>query len=628
MSSPVCAAVRPRFASPDSGENLLLEDAVRERLERRELGIVWLAGGAGSGVSTALNHLWAIFSTDVDFLIAELPDAHPVTWKRFRKATAGKLAVCAAPDWPSAPFVPLEKETLWTLAPWSRDELIEYLLAAHPQRCAAVMSRLSAGDLGDFDGSPELWQPVLDQLAQRDDLSDAQAALRAVLQVGRSESESSALGERCLLALNGPSPPLFYGKNYDPVPEFCVRLLRHRVARLLLAADFLAECIASAERPIPSISIRDSTDLIATAAERLQGNETARRKLQHTMKIQAQQPLAASLLHAMNPRWRPRRGKRLNLSGAQLGGAEWSGLMLKGARADQADLSYAVLAGVNWKDGRAQEADLSHAFLERANLIRWQAVAANLAHTNLNGVIARGANFDMARLLEASFHSADLRKATFTNAVLHGTSFRRANLRGSHFFGDELTDCDFQRADLSQATLQAMDLRGGRWSGARLRQANLTGCNLEGLDLVGVDLTEACLENALLTDSTLTNCRLDRAFLYSAGLAGVNWEGVSLRGAEMAGASFHLGSSRSGLVGSPLACEGSRTGFYTDDYLEQDYRPPEEIRKANLCGADLIGANIEGVDFYLVDLRGARYDSFQRAYFRSCGAILEDRCRP
>jgi hypothetical protein len=31
---------------------------------------------------------------------------------------------------------------------------------------------------------------------------------------------------------------------------------------------------------------------------------------------------------------------------------------------------------------------------------------------------------------------------------------------------------------------------------------------------------------------------------------------------------------------------------------------------------------VEGVDFYLVDLRGARYDTAQGEWFRQCGAIL------
>ncbi len=40
----------------------------------------------------------------------------------------------------------------------------------------------------------------------------------------------------------------------------------------------------------------------------------------------------------------------------------------------------------------------------------------------------------------------------------------------------------------------------------------------------------------------------------------------------------------------------SRTEFYTDEYGEQDFKNPEEIHKANLRGADLRGARIDGVD--------------------------------
>ena len=110
-----------------------------------------------------------------------------------------------------------------------------------------------------------------------------------------------------------------------------------------------------------------------------------------------------------------------------------------------------------------------------------------------------------------------------------------------------------------------------------------------------------------------------------AGLADVQWEGVILREADLRGATFHMGSSRSGLLFTPIASEGTRTGFYTDDYEEQHFKSPEEIRKANLCGADLRGARIDDVDFYLVDLRGGIYDADQGQHFSRCGAILEDR---
>jgi uncharacterized protein YjbI with pentapeptide repeats len=118
------------------------------------------------------------------------------------------------------------------------------------------------------------------------------------------------------------------------------------------------------------------------------------------------------------------------------------------------------------------------------------------------------------------------------------------------------------------------------------------------------------------------------AALRNAGLAEIDWPGACLVRADLRGATFHLGSSRSGLVDSLIASEGTRTGFYTDEFGEQDFKVPEEICKANLCGADLRGARIDGVDFYLVDLRGARYDPDQERHFRRCGAILEDRCPP
>jgi fluoroquinolone resistance protein len=123
----------------------------------------------------------------------------------------------------------------------------------------------------------------------------------------------------------------------------------------------------------------------------------------------------------------------------------------------------------------------------------------------------------------------------------------------------------------------------------------------------------------------MPNADFRNADLSNTGLADIEWEGANLRYANLSGASFHLGSTRSGLVGSPLACEGSRTGFYTDDFDEQSFKAPEEIRKANLCGADLRGAKVDGIDFYLVDLRGAKYDRTQAEHFRRCGAILESR---
>ena len=107
-------------------------------------------------------------------------------------------------------------------------------------------------------------------------------------------------------------------------------------------------------------------------------------------------------------------------------------------------------------------------------------------------------------------------------------------------------------------------------------------------------------------------------------MAFVDLEGADLQQARLDRVEFHLGSSRSGLVSSPIACEGSRTGFYTDDDQHLDSKPIEEIRKANFRGADLRGAVVVETDWYLVDLRDAIYDSDQEGHFRRCRALLED----
>ena len=112
------------------------------------------------------------------------------------------------------------------------------------------------------------------------------------------------------------------------------------------------------------------------------------------------------------------------------------------------------------------------------------------------------------------------------------------------------------------------------------------------------------------------------AKLCNAGLADIEWEHADLRDADFTNASFHMGSTRCGLVDSDLASEGTRIGFYTDEFNEQEFRAPKKSAKPISAVPTCAARKSKAQDFYLVDLRNAKYTQEQGTHFAKCGAIL------
>ncbi|WP_353931592.1 pentapeptide repeat-containing protein [Okeanomitos corallinicola TIOX110] len=81
-------------------------------------------------------------------------------------------------------------------------------------------------------------------------------------------------------------------------------------------------------------------------------------------------------------------------------------------------------------------------------------------------------DFEKAELGNANLQGVDLKGSDFSYADLSTANLSRANLRG----------CDLSFADLSQANLQDADLRGAMLFSTDLRQADLQGTHLEKAD--------------------------------------------------------------------------------------------------------------------------------------------------
>ncbi|MSR63012.1 MAG: hypothetical protein EXS08_11260 [Planctomycetes bacterium] len=624
--------VRPRVIDAAGGgpEPVRIEDAIERRLERGEERVLRIEGPPGSGKSTALEYLRLYFHGREDVCVTELEGADVVCVGSAYGAARQRLARCR-----------LE------LVPWSRDEWIEYLLARHREVCCSVMARLERADeVLDLKGRPLLWAAVLDELARDAELESAHEALGAAVRARFTEPERQRVSAAaCWRALVHPSQLEASAHEFRAL---CVAepaaapFLAQSCVHLLLAAEHVAETLALGGTC--TFPYRLSRPLLRAARPLLCAQPAARTSLERVLSGEAAaftidsegalgakaQACAASLLHLYGPTAvsttlgalakrgaEPPKLARAELEGLEAPGAALSGIELAGACLRTAQLDAADLSGAN-----LSRSDLHGASLRGAKLVLALAQSADLSEADLRGASLEGAAFGNANLSGARLEGALLRRAQLEGAVLRGALLDNADLSEAQLSTAVLAEASMIGTNLSGARLDGVDLRHARLDTRRFAGASLARCNLEELHIEAPDFSRADLHEALLSGSRFPRALLHAANLSGAGLAHIEWEGANLTHADLTHASFHLGSSRSGLVLSAPASWGTRTGFYRDDLRDQNFKAPEEIRKANLRNADLRGARIEDADFYLVDLRGARYSSEQERHLRGCGAIL------
>ncbi|HEV8379888.1 MAG TPA: pentapeptide repeat-containing protein [Tepidisphaeraceae bacterium] len=605
------AVVAPRVRCEDHCEEVRLVDRVEMMLRRGIGGEYDLYGSSGCGKTTAIRELARAFADDDRLKLVD----DCLTVKSETRAT--KLVIFTS----RVRAGPMAME----LMPWTRDEWIEYMLARWRGQCSAVMPRVLNDSYAErLAGNAQLWAGVLDEMAQSGPSLDLRTALRRrVAKAALTPQRHAEMAALCVRFLTRQIPDSQLPFTAVPGEQDFARLLRHRPVQVLLASDMLVHWLADVG-DTRSLDGMWPAELVVEAALQLKQRNGTAEILESVLESNELRlhPVAASLLLALEPSWRPAPRYVPNLASAQLRKARWQHVDLFRARLGGCDLRSADLREARLQRAKAVKVKLGRGDLRGAIMRSIDAESGDFAAATLSGAIAQRARFAHANLEGANLQGAKLRKAEFVGANLKRANLRWADLRRAHLKNAALEGADFSGADLTKAVFASAVLRETSLAGAKLRKAWLVGCNLEGMDLTGMDLSGAVLSMALLTGASLAGANLYKASLQKAGLAEIDLEGADLRRADLRGASFHLGSTRSGLVGSVIPCEGSRTGFYTDEREEQSYRRPEEIRKANLCNADLRGANIRGVDFYLVDVRGARYTHRQGKYLKRCGAIM------
>jgi uncharacterized protein YjbI with pentapeptide repeats len=628
MITPQKATVRPRVVLPHSGETVLLESAIEDLLAQSNYARIQVLGGAGAGKTTALRHLAAVLPPEANVTLIDDATEAPGPF-----LVVGGRVIFAGRKRLRDPAV-----TVLSLAPWTDDDLIEYLLAVSPDRCTSVMRRVALSpEKPLLAGNPTLWRMVLDELvADEMVVSIRQAIEWRLSRLFAAAKEREIAGAWCLAILtrDNPAAILLLQQLAKCDADFDrIRPLRHTFVQQILAAEHICNRLTATES-CDALAMKLPEALVEEIARRVTNDDNLRQRLLLVLEREHRRfhPQAASILHAAGTKWRPADDRAHYLRGGHFRGAVWPGVRFAKSAVlrPRSDLSDADLTDANLQDANLDETHLAGAILVRANLrgasLKMAAAGSiDLSDADLTNAVMDWANLKKACLERTVLNGASLIAINLEGGNLRGADFRNANLTSSVLADCQIEDANFSDANMHHVNVAGLRLRLATFSAVWLPEANLMGCDLEGVEWPEANLFRATLKDAFLTGSSMPRADLREANLRGAGLADIQWEGADLSGADLRGCTFHMGSTRSGLVGSPYPGHGSKTGFYTDDYFDQGYKAPEEIRKANLCGADLRGAKIDKVDFYLVDLRRALYDASATEHLQRCGAILVER---
>ncbi len=124
--------------------------------------------------------------------------------------------------------------------------------------------------------------------------------------------------------------------------------------------------------------------------------------------------------------------------------------------------------GIDLSEANLVGANLSGAYLTNANLM-----AANLMRANLTGAILNGANLHSAEL-----HGANLQDAILVEANLHKAHLRQANLTRAN-----LLRASFNKADLYEADLRETYLEAASFTRTLIDKAKISGSFVYGVNV-------------------------------------------------------------------------------------------------------------------------------------------------
>lgn len=149
-------------------------------------------------------------------------------------------------------------------------------------------------------------------------------------------------------------------------------------------------------------------------------------------------------------------------------------------------------------------------------------------------------------LTNKTLDGLDLTRAYFVDARLTGMNLSNLIFREANFRGADLSNADLTGANLTLTTFAGSNLSSAILSSANLIESNLGGSNLTNANFTGADLSNSILSGTILQGSKFTNAIFAGADFGAVDATGVGLRGVQWNGAQVVNTNF----SNADLTGS------------------------------------------------------------------------------
>ena len=210
-----------------------------------------------------------------------------------------------------------------------------------------------------------------------------------------------------------------------------------------------------------------------------------------------------------------------------------------------------------------------------------------------NSKIFSGCIFSDESFIDKNFSNKDFRFTDFRNSNLTDVDFQDANLVNSNFHNAKLSNVNFSGANLNSAIFQNAELENVNFDNASLASSDFQKTTLKDISFINSNLEKSFFKNAKSDNLQFINANLERADLSTAHLEFVNLENTFL---------FFTNFDNSALKNSKFdgatlwKTKLNNANLENSSFIEtENYY--SEFKKSNLKNVDFQSSRLDYVDF-------------------------------